>query len=999
MPVTKFTCPPQASGQGSFSDNLVGFQLVDGGGFTQGNFEFTTAITEKQNRTFEIGTFSDPISLETMNISDIEQSKMIIANNLQVYPNYDLSQITNFTSYGSLVLRLSAAITKIINFFPAGLQVSPIKIDFSTGYTVTNILYDEVEDETTLEIYLDTIRNPFAIDFSINADRNSAAYEFTTSELRNMKKNYLKYGLFINGEQYPINDIQPVRSTDTTFKIYVKGQPFPNQYFSSASFLVRPTDFYVNKVFSDDFDTVENFLLNRQNQPIYTSYFQVPRENEDGTYTFTYETLKFPVQGDWNLDISSNSFQNYIDKLNNFGINLDQYTTNLISRFYTTGSLKEFDTIDRKFEKVIQIYGRSFDETKQFIGTLANINSVNYNVKNDIPSQLLKNLALTLGWKTNISPITETNFLNSIFTTSDSNFSGVPVGQTPDELNYQYYRNLILNSAFLFKSKGTRKSIEVLLRFIGAPDFLVDFNEYVYLADQRISLNDFETQYAKISGGTYTQTTAVLDPTDVYTIMGVQYTGFTTTSTITDISITQDAYPLDQFGCPSTPVDSESYYFQIGGGWFESTPQHRMPEQIDLTTSVFTGTNPNYQTKLRPFNYGEEYLDRYRYFPYMNLGFRLRRTQDNKKSWTDTQVGLRSNSDANFNAYYPTSEDCLVLNVKNVDIMLNPSLGLAYDVWTMSRRYNYPIPNEGLNYVEPTYCNPNPNTPYPRRGGIDWTEIIPKPKEKTFFEFLQTFWKNTINVRNRQFITDGKTGGYPTLQSIYWKYLESRKIAGLPNDNFTYQPLIDYVNGLGDYWIRLVEQMVPATTIWNTGVRLENSIFHRQKFVWRRQFGCKIVPIPCNPCELTAQIFAYDCPTQIVECPLYPWNADPTYNTFGDLLAIVIKNKIAPSGLTLNDCQLNTVTANWFADIRYDGVPLVIQPFATTVGYNSYPTNQQWIDGLNIALTSLQNSGYNYFIDEDNQKISVYNVNCIALENNDLFQINVGINFTILCNQ
>ncbi len=254
---------------------------------------------------------------------------------------------------------------------------------------------------------------------------------------------------------------------------------------------------------------------------------------------------------------------------------------------------------------------------------------------------MLKNLALTLGWKTNISPITETNFLNSIFTTSDSNFSGVPVGQTPDELNYQYYRNLILNSAFLFKSKGTRKSIEVLLRFIGAPDFLVDFNEYVYLADQRISLNDFETQYAKISGGTYTQTTAVLDPTDVYTIMGVQYTGFTTTSTITDISITQDAYPLDQFGCPSTPVDSESYYFQIGGGWFESTPQHRMPEQIDLTTSVFTGTNPNYQTKLRPFNYGEEYLDRYRYFPYMNLGFRLRRTQDNKKSWTDTQCASK----------------------------------------------------------------------------------------------------------------------------------------------------------------------------------------------------------------------------------------------------------------------------------------------------------------------------------------------------------------------
>ena len=53
MAVIKYTCPPQSpSGQGTFSDNLVGLQLVDGGGFTQANFEFTTSITEKQNRNF-----------------------------------------------------------------------------------------------------------------------------------------------------------------------------------------------------------------------------------------------------------------------------------------------------------------------------------------------------------------------------------------------------------------------------------------------------------------------------------------------------------------------------------------------------------------------------------------------------------------------------------------------------------------------------------------------------------------------------------------------------------------------------------------------------------------------------------------------------------------------------------------------------------------------------------------------------------------------------------
>ena len=53
MAEQKYTCPPQpATGAGTFSDNLVGFQLVTGGGLTQGNFNFTTATSEKQNRTF-----------------------------------------------------------------------------------------------------------------------------------------------------------------------------------------------------------------------------------------------------------------------------------------------------------------------------------------------------------------------------------------------------------------------------------------------------------------------------------------------------------------------------------------------------------------------------------------------------------------------------------------------------------------------------------------------------------------------------------------------------------------------------------------------------------------------------------------------------------------------------------------------------------------------------------------------------------------------------------
>ncbi len=324
------------------------------------------------------------------------------------------------------------------------------------------------------------------------------------------------------------------------------------------------------------------------------------------------------------------------------------------------------------------------------------------------------------------------------------------------------------------------------MRLIGAPDALVDFNEYVYVADQKIKLSQFDKKFALISGGTYLEQAAVLDPTDVFSIFGVQYTGFTTNFIIDDVNIGIGAYPIDEQGYPIAPDDTENYFFQIGSGWFESTPKHRSPAQPNLTNSVFTGSNPNYQTSLIPYTYGQIYLDRYRNFPYMSMGFKLTQIPDNNKSWTNTEIGLRENLDGNFNARYYVDNEKLVLNAKNVDLFMNPGQGLLYDVWYMSRQYNYPIANQGLGWVQPTRCNPNPYNMYPSRDGVDWTVINPQPRQKTFFEFAQTFWQNTINVRNRQYF-----GAYPTLESIYWRYLESQKNAGIENSNFNYQSMME----------------------------------------------------------------------------------------------------------------------------------------------------------------------------------------------------------------
>jgi hypothetical protein len=145
-------------------------------------------------------------------------------------------------------------------------------------------------------------------------------------------------------------------------------------------------------VLKSKFDELEQYILNTLSLPIYTMTLQVPQENDNGQFTLVDTTLTFPLDGVWNLDILSNQFTTYLDNVQEIANYFDNARTNLISRFFVSDSLKEFDTFDRRIESMIQIYGRSFDEVKKFIDSLAYMNLVNYTPKNDIPSQLLVNL-------------------------------------------------------------------------------------------------------------------------------------------------------------------------------------------------------------------------------------------------------------------------------------------------------------------------------------------------------------------------------------------------------------------------------------------------------------------------------------------------------------------------------------------------------------------------------------------------------------------------------
>jgi hypothetical protein len=985
---TKYFYPPRpASGAGTFSDNIVGLQTVDGGGLTQGNFEFTTSVTEKVNRTFSVGAFAKGISLDDLNINDIAQSAAILNKQFKVYPNYDVSQVLNFSMYGSLAKRFSVSVTKIINYFPASLDVLFNSTNFITGNTAINISYDLVEDETYFEVNVDRINNPFGIDYTISATTTISNTENNVSQYRNLYKTYNDYALIINDIEYKVLSFSPSPSlSNGSIAFYVSGSPFGVTATTSTSdFQIRPNDFVVDKVFSDEFDEVEKFMLNRLIQPPYTSVFQVPQQNENGQYYIKYQSVTWPKDGVWNLDIRSFLFDEYLNQLQEIAENLDLFKTNLISRFLTSDSLKEFDTLGRKVEKIFQIYGRSFDQIKQLIDGLAYMNSVNYNPENDIPSELLVDLAQTLGLNSNYSPITNENYLSSIFGgQSTPTYPGYARAQTPTELNYAFYRNLILNASYLFKSKGTRRSVEFLLKLIGTPDAVLEYNEHIYLADQKIDIDNFNKQFGKISGGTYVDESPNFLQGTTYKLSGVTYTSFTTINTYTDVSIKKSNYPIDSEGYPKAPKPTDSLFFQKGAGWYEATPSHRSPEEVTVTGNIYTGQNFSVQTSLKPFTYGQDYLDFFRKFPYINDGFKLERTIDNNKSWLSTDNKLRTSSQGDYNAYYYVDNEKLVLNVKNIDLFLNPAQGILYDVWVQSVQNNYPIPNTGLTVN------------YPVPGGVDSTFINPEPNKKTFFEFSQTFWQNMINTRNRQYITDGKTGGYPTLQSLFWKYIQQVQNIGISNNNYTYQKLIDYVGNMGEYWMKLVEQMIPATTIWQGGVKYENSILHRQKFVYRRQRGCQVITAPSDPCVLNINVLPTTCTNEYVELSIYPWlNGNYQATNFSSILYNRVNSFLNSQGQSIASCNgINTLRTVWYLDLKINNQILIHRSFYSGLGLNDVPTNDDWKIAL---INNLPSINPNLIYNLTGDKLIIKNNTCQQKFLNQNLTLNVGISINVTC--
>lgn len=560
----------------NFSDDLVGQQLVSDGGtplFTINNFNITTNLDPKASKIFGTNGFSDFINLENLDLT-CDQAVILLNNNAEIKLNLDKSNLCNYAYFGSLVEFIRVSLENIITNWSASIFVEP-----SDGFTDVVTVEDYVFDSLTQIATFKTSTNRLVNNYSLNfLETGSIIDTFNeTNDLRNLTVNFAQYDISASTGEFAIIDFSGATSTEDDFIFFtVQGNPFSGSTGSTiAEFHIKPNTNQV-ELFFNGLPDFESYLLNRLIAPQYTAEFEFPRQTETGLIVNQKRRLTWPTTDGYNLDFDTAAYIGYVSDLLDIAESTDLTKSNLMVRFLTSESISDFDTVPRcdgireetagqKMNRTLKIYGREFDEVKRYTDGIAFANTVTYNKINNTPDQTLKNVARVLGWELT-SSIADNDLLNDYLNVGNSTYSGESRGLSPAEAEIELWRRIIMNTPWLWKSKGTRKAVEFLFKFIGTPEGLVAFNEYVYVANKPLDIEFFKDVLELNTGER-------------------------------DIELLN----IDSEGYPKTLPDTEDMYFQKGGLWYRETAGS------GATVDITTGNNPH----VGPYDGGQEYIDQF----------------------------------------------------------------------------------------------------------------------------------------------------------------------------------------------------------------------------------------------------------------------------------------------------------------------------------------------------------------------------------------------------
>lgn len=571
--------------EGDFSPDLVGFQLTKGTPlFTLANFTVTTNIDPKPDTEFNTGAYSDKFTLESLELTE-QQSIELVSNNIYTTLNLNPTDLSRYAYYGSFVQFLRVSLEGIITKWKGSLYVTDRAGGFSnvSKNTVLGYSYNNLTNESQITIPTLYVKNKFNL-----ITNNLGGFILDPNDISNIKLSYNSYEIKNDYGSFEVLGYTgdtlnvPGVTNNPYLNIVVRGEAFPSltgSTFGTYRYHLKPKDSIVDRLFFDKLSDFENVILNRLVTPKYTSMFEAPVETESGTLLLARKSFTWPTTDGFNLDIDTIEYGQYINDVLGMGLDYDRLKGSLMTRRFVSNSISEFDTDDgtenesqgRKINKLLTIYGREFDEIKKYTDGIKFANIVTYDKKDNSPDELIKNLAKAMGFEA-IKSVSDNKLISYIAKSNQVVFDGQSRSLSIQEIDTELWRRLVINAWWLYKSKGSRKVIEFFIKLFGLGECLVNFDECVYVVDNKLDVEETFKHIEKIL--------SIELPTG------------------TTVTVDRDEYPIDEQGFPKTLPNTPEYYFQMNGFWYNNGTQRT------------TGNNPHYG----PYDYGSKYFEKFSCF-------------------------------------------------------------------------------------------------------------------------------------------------------------------------------------------------------------------------------------------------------------------------------------------------------------------------------------------------------------------------------------------------
>lgn len=415
-----------------------------------------------ETQPINFGPFS---TLDNMQVEEFEPRRRETVENREL--NFNKEDPLSYSYFSSFYSTVATAINNIVENYPYAI----FAYDKGTGNTIIN--YSTRRENLK---YFSTFRIPYS---SATNQGNVLINSGRTDEIT-LVQDTSKFAIQFSGSNtiYPITKYKYISPTGNTsfLEFEIEGLLY-DQSVNASQFqdpiYIRPTKRRLNNYLSE--------LSRIENQVWLEQKFLIPKSDDERVEEIKEFIWPKTIDG-FNPDTYGIYFENYKNNLLNDAERVDDTKTNIMMKALLPQNFLEQDTDENDFRKLTEMYSQQFDEIKQFIDSIAFAHNINYREEESVPNKFLFKLSKLLGWELSNS-FNELNLFE--YLTGDIEEGKQPLAK----LNVEIWKRILININWLYKRKGTRDALQFIFKLIGAPECLINLNEFVYEINKVVNTN------------------------------------------------------------------------------------------------------------------------------------------------------------------------------------------------------------------------------------------------------------------------------------------------------------------------------------------------------------------------------------------------------------------------------------------------------------------------------------------------------------------------------